>query len=193
MADTASTPHAGKAESSSFFKPWTDWTWAYLLLRLALGLLLIFSGSDKFKSATSPATYSLDNYYGTEQELKEGKAPKAAKIVNVVYINSGLDNADKLPGGLKTANFFSQVFYRFGMALPWLMIGSGVLILLGLMSRIAHLLGGLVWISLAAGQMMLPDNPTIQMLLFFLLLHVVALGIIKHNRLCLDGRSSSAD
>lgn len=163
---------------------WTDWTWAAILLRVAAGMLLLLSGTDKFKSATNPATYSLDNYYGSEANLAEEKyVPKFVKIVNPVYTNSGLDNAANFgAGGVKIANGFAWIFYRFGQLLPWLMMGSGLMILLGLFSRVGHFIGGFVWISLIGGQLLLPDADTVMQLLVIFLIGVGALALVKHNR-----------
>ncbi len=184
MADNAtpSTKAATAASSDSKCCKWSDWSWAAILLRLCAGVLLLLSGTDKFKSATNPATYSLDNYYGTDAQLAEGYVPKAVKIVNVVYTNSGLDNADKLPGGVKTANALAWSFYEFGKVLPWLMIVSGLMILLGVFSRLAYFIGGFVWISLLIGQLLLPDAQIISYLLEIFIVHVAALAMLEHDR-----------
>ncbi len=182
MADTTPPSTKDTPAKPACTKPcWTDWTWAAILLRVCAGVLLLFSGTDKFKSATNPAVYSLENYYGSAAELAENKVPKFVKIVNVVFTNSGLDNADQV--GLKAANTFAWMFYGFGKVLPWLMIVSGGMILLGLKSRFAHFVGGFVWISLIAGQLMLPDIETVVRLLVVFLVSVGALALQDHNRL----------
>jgi uncharacterized membrane protein YphA (DoxX/SURF4 family) len=187
MADTPT--HNTKAATPVASAPkkccaWTDWTWAAILLRLCAGMLLLLSGTDKFKSATSPATYSTDNYYGSAAELAEGKVPKMVKIVNVVFTNSGLDNpANAFVGTAGRANFFAWTFYRFGQVLPWAMIASGLMILLGFFSRIGHFIGGSIWISLIAGQLLLPDIETVVRLLVVFLVSVGALALVQHNRI----------
>jgi uncharacterized membrane protein YphA (DoxX/SURF4 family) len=188
MADSA-TAAASKTAASDKprFLPWSDWTWAAILLRVAAGLLLLLSGTDKFKSATSPATYSLENYYGAPADLANPEyQPKFVKIINVVYTNSGLDNANALGSAGKTiASTAAWSFYLFGKALPWLMIGSGFLILIGAFSRFAHFVGGFVWISLIAGQLLLPDVETVVQLLVVFLVGVGALALVQHNRIAL--------
>lgn len=185
MADTATTAakaaNAANSPSQSRTLPWTEWTGAALLLRVCAALLLLLSGTDKFKSATSPAVYSLDNYYGSDADLANPDySPKFIKIVKVVYSNSGLDNSAQV--GEKFANTIAWSFYRFGQLLPWLMIGSGFLILIGALSRLAYLVGGFVWISLIAGQLMLPDAEAVSWLLMIFLTHAAALALTKHNR-----------
>jgi hypothetical protein len=112
MADTATTaPAAAKAPSTKCCA-WTDWTWAAILFRICAAMLLIMSGLDKFKSNANPASYSLENYYGTEADRAKGVAPKLVKIINVSFTNSGLDNPATM--GEKQVNLFSWVFYSFG-------------------------------------------------------------------------------
>ncbi len=187
MADTA-TPEPKAAPAAPTPKKccaWSDMSWAAILLRLCAGVLLLFSGTDKFKSATNPATYSLDNYYGTEAQLAEGYVPKAVKIVNVVFVNSGLDNpANKFVGTEERAKFFAWTFYRFGQALPWMMIVSGLMILLGVFSRFGYFIGGIAWLSLIIGQLLLPDAMVISQLLQIFIVHVGALALVTHDRFC---------
>ena len=193
MADTSSSsPNpatSDKPKAEKICCGWSDWTSAAILLRLVAGLLLLLSGTDKFKSATTPCTYSLDNYYGSDEDLKNPDwNPKMTKIVKVVFDNSGLHNPVNYPKFLgldmatKLANTTAWSFHHFGKALPWMMIGSGLMILLGLFSRIGYFIGGFVWISLIAGQLMLPDPATITILLSFLFATVAAMAMQTHNR-----------
>ncbi len=192
MADSASTtPASNKPAPAKCSGCWTDLTWAHLVLRVAVGVLLFISGAVKFKSATSPATYSKDYWYGSAAELAEGKSPRMVKIVSLIYQNSGLDNVDKIPRGI--SNFFGNLFYYFGYALPWVMIGAGLLILIGFCSRLALLAGAACWIMLASGQMILEEQQWVHLLLFFLLLTVATLATLRHNRLALSGIFTSSD
>ncbi len=196
MADTPSSYSSAKPEPAERPAPkksccaWSDLTVAAILLRICAAMLLILSGVDKFKSG-APCTYSTDNYYGTPADLANPKyVPKMVKIVNVVYANSGLDNPNNFTAfgkenSEKIANAFGWSFYRFGQALPWLMIVSGVLILVGLLNRVGHFVGGMVWLSLIIGQLFLPDIETVVRLLVIFVVSVGALALQKHNRFCL--------
>jgi hypothetical protein len=164
---------------------WTDMTYAAWLLRLATALLLLFSGLDKFKSADAPHTYSMDNWYGSAADAEAGKAPKYAKIAGVVFEYSGFNNAAVV--GTKIANFNSHMFSLYGKALPFGFFIAGGMILLGFLSRIGHFIGGMTWLSLAVGQSILGHTPTMVALYFFMLLHVIALALEKHNRLSISG------
>ena len=123
----------------------------------------------------------MENYYGSEAELADAEwNPKFVKIVKVVYSNSGLDNSDRV--GSSFANAAAWSFYAFGYILPWLMIGSGIMILVGFMSRPGYFIGGFVWISLIAGQLLLPDAEAVNWLLTIFVVTVGALALQGHNR-----------
>ncbi len=155
------------------------------LVRIAAATVLLLSGMDKFKSASAPYNYSLENYYGTPAEQQEGKSPKWSKIVNVVFSNSGLDNGDQLPVGI--VNFNSNLFAAFGKALPWMFLLSGALIAIGFLRNLGYFLGGLTFLSLFAGQCMLPDTEYMLFLLTFAGINVAGLFIAHHDKLTVDG------
>lgn len=185
MADSAPTsPKAPAAEKSPLAKAccgWSDLTVVAILLRICAAMLLLLSGTDKFKSATNPAVYSLDNYYGSTDQLADKNwVPKMMKIVGPVFVNSGLDNADKI--GKQNATAVAWSFHYFAVALPWLMIVSGLMILLGLCSRIGHFVGGIVWLSLIIGQLLLPDIEGVVRLLVIFLVGIAAMAVQSHSR-----------
>ena len=62
------------------------------------------------------------------------------------------------------------------------MVISGAMILFGFLNRIGLFLGGAIWFSLAAGQMLLPDNYTVFLLSQYTLTVAVALALVKYNR-----------
>ena len=106
-------------------------TGAYLLLRLWLGLRLLGSGLEKFK-VRGEVDYGMDAY--------------KSFIANT--------------GGLITENTIMPGFAvnAFMWPLGFIMIGSGVMILLGLFNRLALFIGGLVFVSLSVGMILLPDE-----------------------------------
>ena len=102
------------------------------------------------------------------------------KIVGPVFVNSGLDNADKI--GKQNATAVAWSFHYFAVALPWLMIASGLMILLGICSRVGHFVGGIVWLSLIIGQLLLPDTEGVVRLLVIFLVGIAAMAVQSHNR-----------
>jgi hypothetical protein len=189
----ASISSAPKAHPrSSCCGGWSSLTFAAWLVRIAAAALLLTAGFDKFKSTTAPHTYAQDNWYGTPEQHAAAALPGAdpnwkpkwAKIVNVVFENSGLNNGNVFSESV--VNFNSQMFAVFGKALPWMFIVSGLLILAGSLSVFGHFLGGITWLSLAIGQMMLPEASFMMFLLFFMLFNVAGILLNRYNRLTLD-------
>lgn len=156
-------------------------TTGFLLLRLLLALLLLSAGIDKFKSPDPPYHYSLSNWHDTKNE--KGEVEKTGRWLTVakpVYEFGGFNNPAVF--GEKGSNFLSWLFYWFAQTLPYMMILAGTMILLGLFTRVALFFGGAVWLSLAAGQMALPDNPTVFMLSTYVLMYALAASLVRFNR-----------
>jgi hypothetical protein len=201
MATDATTPSSSPDSSKGDCRPCcSEKTLAYLILRVLLGLLLLLTAADKFKSADSPYYYSFKNWHD-EVDAKSGEVIKAGRWLNVakpVYEFGGLNNPEvfqwgtfldkTMPdksikkGGERISNFIGWVFRAYGLTLPYLMITAGVMVLFGFLNRVGLFLGGGIWMSLAIGQMLLPDNPTVLMLSQYTLMTAVALALVKYNR-----------
>jgi hypothetical protein len=67
-------------------------------------------------------------------------------------------------------------------ALPYLMIATGFFILIGFLNHVFLFVSACIWLSLAIGQAMLPDNPTAMMLFNYAFFSAIALALLKHNR-----------
>lgn len=157
---------------------------AYLLLRVGLGLMLILSGVEKFKSPQAPYSYHFDFWHDKKNDAGEiTEFGKWRNVAKPVFEFGGFNNTKVY--GENTVNAFSWMFRIYAQGLPYAMVGVGIFILIGFLNRIALFLGGGIWLSLALGQMTLPDNPTVMMLMNFTLLYVVALALAKYNRFCL--------
>lgn len=164
MSDQSATDKASKFIFS-------DLTWAMLMLRLWLGLRLLFLALNKFKKVNETdksITWSLGNYYGEGGE----------------------------PGWV---DYASKPFYEYGglpkwMAEPytaslgWVMLLGGILILLGVTNRIAILFGTLIFLSLSFGLMTLDDGMEIAYVGFQFGLFIAALLLARHNRFMVFGK-----
>jgi uncharacterized membrane protein YphA (DoxX/SURF4 family) len=156
-------------------------TLAYLLLRVMLGVMLLTTGADKFKSPTEPYHYQWSYWHDKKNE--EGKVVEFGKwrsVAKPVFDFGGFNNPDVF--GEKGVNFLSHVFKAYAQVLPYAMLAVGTMILFGFLNRIALLLGGGIWMSLAMGMMTLPDNPMVWMLTNYTLFYVVALALVRYNR-----------
>lgn len=207
MATDPSTYPANSSASDERVKlPFTGKTVAYLILRMLVGLMLLLLGLEKFKSGDAPYSYSRENWHGVYEKSPEGeittvKSGRWLTVSQPVYEFGGFNNPevfqfktflDKtakdgsiLKGGERISYLLSWVFYYYSQLLPYAMIISGFLILIGLFNRVALFTGGFIWISMAAGQMTLPDTATALMLAHYTLLVALAAALLKHNRFAL--------
>ena len=90
-------------------------------------------------------------------------------------------------GGLITENTIMPGFAvnAFMWPLGFIMIATGVMILLGFLNRLALFIGGLVFVSLSVGMILLPDESQVVGLGFYVAMFVAALALVKHNRLAI--------
>ena len=136
---------------------------AALLLRLALGLCLLWAGLHKFGVGDPKSAGATASYKATVAGL------------------TGMFNGTLLGGFPSSA---------FAHALPFLEAGVGLLLLIGLRTRCALMLGGLTLIGLAFGLMVLGNKEmmTPQLFIFVLILmNAVALALLESgNTLSVD-------
>ena len=179
MASNATPPPAPAASSSCGCC--SGQTLAYLILRVLLGMMLLLSGVEKFKSPASPYHYKWTYWHDKTNDAGEVvEFGKWRNVAKPVFDFGGFNNTAVY--GEKTVNFFSHIFKAFAQVLPYAMIAIGICILIGFLNRISLFLGAGIWLSLALGQMTLPDNPTVWMLSNFTVFYVAALALVKYNR-----------
>jgi hypothetical protein len=157
---------------------------AYLLLRVGLGMMLLLIGVEKFKSPLPPYSYSFVNWHDKTND--QGEVVEYGKWLNVakpVFELGGFNNPEVF--GKQGVNVLSHVFRAYAIALPYAMIAVGFFILVGFLNRLSLFLGGAIWLSMAMGQMTLPDNPTVWMLMTYTMFYVVSLALVKYNRYCI--------
>ncbi len=211
---TVVPPSSSESKASECLPCCSEKTLAYLVMRLLLGTMLLLAGVEKFKSGDSPYFYSFKNWHD-EVDKKTGEVIKPGRWLNVakpIFEFGGLNNpevfqfgtfldgktkekkladgsvvqaARDIKGGERISNAIGWVFLGYSKYLPYLMLISGAMILFGFLNRVGLFLGGGIWFSLAAGQMLLPDNPTVFMLSQYTLMSAVALALVKYNRFAL--------
>lgn len=133
--------------------------WACLLLRLWVGMRLLFAGLTKWKGA--------DLAYNAEAMEKKMDA-----IGGVMR-----ENTPEIP---------SWMIEQFTAVLPYALIVIGGMILLGLFSRLFLTLGGLLFLALAFGQNLLPDDMEVVFRGIEVLLTAGALALVRYNILAVD-------
>ncbi len=133
-----------------------DFTAAFLLLRLFLGLRALLSGIEKFESG---GVYSFANY---------GKT--------MTRIANGITGASFLPSWATKA---------FALPLGYAFIVVGVMLLLGIKTRLALILLGLIWVALGFGLMAVQQDDGIAWIGVYVGMTSAALLLVRHDRFAL--------
>ena len=130
-----------------------EFTSAFLLLRLFLGLRTFLAGLEKFEGK---GTYSFQNYY---------------------------DNMGRMASGITGASFLPLwATKNFAMSLGYLLIIFGVGILLGLKTRITLFITGLLYVGLSFGLMAVQEGEGVAWLGVHVGMFAAALVLVRHNR-----------
>jgi len=146
MSETPPSPTASRCE----------YTAAFLLLRLFLGLRTLLAGIEKFESK---GTYSFANYY---------------------------ENMGKMASGITGASFLPLwATKNFAHAIGYILIALGVALLLGLKSRATLVLTGLTYVGLSFGLMAVQESEGVAWLAIHVIMIVGALVLVRHDRFAL--------
>jgi thiosulfate dehydrogenase [quinone] large subunit len=131
---------------------------AYWLLRIWLGLRLLASGLEKFK-VQGEIKYSLEAY-------KSFVDANANLIADQTFLPAPLCKAFMFPLGFA-------------------MLVCGFFILVGFLNRLSLFVGGLIFVALSFGMMLLPDPHQTLDLGIYVVFFAAALALVRHNRLAL--------
>ncbi|PTX95606.1 DoxX family membrane protein [Opitutus sp. ER46] len=137
-------------------RPGCEYAAAFLLLRLFLGLRTLLSGVEKFENQ---GTYGLGNY-----------------AQNAAHLAQGITNASFLPLWLTRG---------YALALGYGLLVVGGMLLLGIKSRLALMLAGAVYLSLAFGLMAVQEAEGVAWLAIHIGLIAGALVLVRHERFAL--------
>jgi len=133
-----------------------EFTAAFLLLRLFLGLRTLFAGIEKFELK---GVYSFGNYY---------------------------ENMGRMAQGITSASFIPLWMSRsFAHSLGYALVILGAALLLGIRIRTALFLTGLVYVSLSFGLMAVQESEGVAWLAIHVGLIAGALVLSRHNRFAL--------
>jgi thiosulfate dehydrogenase [quinone] large subunit len=145
-----------KAPSPKPVLSWSDSTWAFMLLRLFLGFRALVAGIEKFEA---DGRYSMANYY-----------------VNMRRMGEGIASSSFLPTWLTLP---------YAYTLGHLLVLLGVLLLLGVKTRLILIITGLTYLSLAVGLMAVEEDGGVAWLAIHVMICAGALLLVPHNRLAL--------
>lgn len=159
-----------------------DYSLAFLVLRGWLGVRALLTGIEKFGA-----------YKTIQQPLLDpatGQPDASGALVELKVKYYALANYSGIPAGLKgkfanealLPSFAMSAFdYLLGPAL----IATGIMLLLGLGTRISLFVQGLIYIALTVGLILIGQNDGISWLGIHVALVAFALVLAKNNKLAL--------
>ncbi len=159
MPENQSNPHRRRsrrnAPRSSSPLSWSAETWAFLSLRLFLGLQFLVGGLGKFGG---DGGYSFSQYY-------DGLA---SWMISTFAENTHLPTFLVAP---------------YAWTIGYLKIALGALLLLGIRTKHVLAVYALTLVSLAYGQMLLGNGDKVSQIAILLLMNIAALYFVRHNKL----------
>jgi thiosulfate dehydrogenase (quinone) large subunit len=130
-----------------------EYTAAFLLLRLFLGLRTLMAGLEKFELNKS---YSTENY-----------------SENMTRMATGISNNSVIPLWAAKA---------FALPLGYLLTILGLAILLGIKSRVSLFVAGLVYVGLGFGLMAVQEGEGVAWIGMQVLMFAVAIALVRNDR-----------
>jgi thiosulfate dehydrogenase [quinone] large subunit len=162
--------------------PGCDATLAFLLLRLWLAIRAIMGGLEKFGAYQSIQKPLID--------ATTGQPDPSGVLVNVNVKYYSLTNYSGIPASLKDRFANEPVLPKvaltgFDHVLGPVLIITGVMLLLGLGTRLSLFVQGLVYIALTVGLILINQPDGIAWLGIHVALVAFALLLAKYNKLAL--------
>ena len=159
-----------------------DYTLAFLVLRGWLAVRAIFTGLEKFSAYNTIQKPLLDPTTGMED-------PSGAMVdVKVKYY--ALTNYSGVPASLKDKFATEPLLPHFALkafdqVLGPALVVTGVMLLIGLGTRLSLFLQGLIYIALTVGLILIKQDDGISWLGIHVALVALALMLAQHNKLAL--------
>ncbi|HEY4415385.1 MAG TPA: hypothetical protein VGO57_06805 [Verrucomicrobiae bacterium] len=155
---------------------------AFLLLRLWLGLRATLAGLEKFGAYQSGSEPVLDPTTGLPD------ASGAMHTVNIKHY--AVANYAGVPAGLKDKFLNEPLLPHFALNLFDHLLGplfilSGVMLLIGLGTRLSLFVQGLIYLALTVGLILIKQEDGVAWLGIHIALVAFALTLAKHNKFAL--------
>ena len=156
-----------------------DFTFAYLVLRLWLGARALFVGIQKFGSYRSVAMPLIDS--------STGQPDASGVMVNVNIKSYALANYAGVPAALRDKFAHEPLLPKFALVAFDKMLGplfilTGIMLLIGLGTRLSLLVQALIYIALTVGLILIDQNDGVAYLGIHIGLVSAALLLAQHNR-----------
>ena len=156
-----------------------DFTFAFLSLRLWLGVRALFVGIQKFAAYKSVAMPLIDP--------STGQPDASGVMVNVSVKSYALANYAGIPAALRDKFAHDPFFPKFALTLFDRMLGpafilTGIMLIIGLGTRLSLLVQGLLFIALTVGLVLIDANDGVAYLGIHIGLVAAAFLLVQHNR-----------
>jgi thiosulfate dehydrogenase [quinone] large subunit len=159
-----------------------DFTLAFLVLRLWLAVRAILTGLEKFGAYQTLAVPVIDP--------STGQPDSSGVMANVNVKHYALANYSGIPGALKDKFAYEPLLPKFAVTLFDHILGpafilTGVMLLIGLGTRLSLFIQGLIYVALTVGLILIGQNDGISWLGIHVALVAFALTLARHNKLAL--------
>ena len=156
-----------------------DFTLAFLALRLWLGFRALFVGIQKYAAYKSVAMPLIDP--------STGQPDASGVMVNVSVKSYALANYAGIPVGLRDKFAHDPMFPKFALTLFDRMLGpafilTGIMLIVGLGTRVSLLVQGLLFIALTVGLVLIDANDGVAYLGIHIGLVAAAFLLVQHNK-----------
>ena len=156
-----------------------DFTFAFLVLRLWLGVRALFVGIQKFAAYKSVAVPLIDP--------STGQPDASGVMVNINVKSYALANYAGIPAALKDKFAHDPLLPKFALVAFDRMLGpafilTGIMLLIGLGTRLSLIVQALLFIALTVGLVLIDQNDGVAWLGIHIGLVAGALLLAGHNR-----------
>ncbi len=156
-----------------------DFTFAFLVLRLWLGFRALFVGIQKYAAYKSVAMPLIDP--------STGQPDASGVMINVSVKSYAWANYAGIPVGLRDKFAHDPLFPKFALTLFDRMLGpafilTGIMLIIGLGTRVSLLVQGLLFIALTVGLVLIDSNDGVAYLGIHIGLVAGAFLLVQHNR-----------
>jgi thiosulfate dehydrogenase [quinone] large subunit len=156
-----------------------DYTFAFLALRLWLGVRALFVGINKFAAYKSVAMPLIDP--------STGQPDASGVMINVNVKSYALANYAGIPVALKDKFAHEPLFPKFALVVFDRLLGpafivTGIMLIIGLGTRVSLLAQALLFIALTVGLVLIDQNDGVAYLGIHIGLVAAAFLLAQHNR-----------
>jgi thiosulfate dehydrogenase [quinone] large subunit len=156
-----------------------DYTFAFLALRLWLGVRALFVGINKFAAYKYVAMPLIDP--------STGQPDASGVMINVNVKSYALANYAGIPVALKDKFAHEPLFPKFALVVFDRLLGpafivTGIMLIIGLGTRVSLLAQALLFIALTVGLVLIDQNDGVAYLGIHIGLVAAAFLLAQHNR-----------